>query len=292
MPAPAASAQTARQAIAQSAAAQAVICKDGLASAEQHPPAAVPAAARDDRKTRSETAAQGQAKQDQAQPALPPQPVVATAAPAPPPVSTSEPSSNAPKVQVEAVGDHRASAANNTDQRQPAEPLAVSNEPTPAVVPTAQQAPQPIAPAPATPEPPALRQAVGKAAETVAARVGRAIQDGTRVLTMQLHPAELGRVEVRLTFHDSGVGVQMTVDRPETYDAFARNRGAMEQHLANSGVNLTTGGLDLRFGQQPDRSVPQPSMHAMRVPLSGDAASSESPPPARTMRDGLIDILA
>ena len=105
------------------------------------------------------------------------------------------------------------------------------------------------APIPQPPAPPA--QAAAEITATVAARIGRAVQDGTHVLTMQLHPAELGRVEVRLSFHDSGVGVQMTLDRAETFDTFSRNRSAMEQHLADSGINLGTGGLDLRFGQQP-----------------------------------------
>ena len=293
-PAPTATAQTAKRAISQPAATQAGIVKDDLATVEQQHSAVAPAAERDDRKARTETKSQDQAAQNQAQPPLPSPPIVTAMAPAHPLASTVEASSGAPKEQVEAVSGHRAIAASNADQQQ-AEPIAASNAPmpaTPAVVVSPQPAPHTITPARATPESPALQQAVGKAAETVAAQVGRAVQDGTRVLTMQLHPAELGRVEVRLSFHDAGIGVQMTVDRPETYDAFARNRSAMEQHLANSGVNLTTGGLDLRFGQQPDRGMPQPSMHTVRVPLSGEAASSELPPRARFVRDGLVDILA
>jgi flagellar hook-length control protein FliK len=288
VPAPKASSQTARRALSPPAATQAVISKDDLASAEQH----APAAAHDDRKAHTESAAQDLAKQDQTQPALSPQPIVAMPAPAPPPVNTTEATSNAPKLQVEVVSDHRTSASDSSDPRQQTELPAVTDGSTPAVIASAPQFSQPFAPEPAVAAPPAPQQAVQKAAETVAARIGRAVQDGNHVLTMQLHPAELGRVEVRLSFHDGGIGVQMTLDRPETYDAFTRNRDAMEQHLANSGINLTTGGLDLRFGQQPDRSVPQPPMHAVRVPLSGETAFSASPPPVRSMRNGLIDILA
>lgn len=77
VPAPKASAQAARRALSPPAAAQAVISKDDPASAEQH----APAAGHDDRKARTETAAQDQAKQDQTQPASPPQPIVTTMTP-------------------------------------------------------------------------------------------------------------------------------------------------------------------------------------------------------------------
>ena len=136
------------------------------------------------------------------------------------------------------------------------------------------------------------QRALTAAGETVAARIGRAVQDGTHVLTMELHPAELGRVEVRLSFHDGGIGVQMTLDRPETYDAFSRNRGGMEQQLADAGINLGSGGLDLRFGQQSGHPAPQPGATAIRIPLPAETVPANRQPSAVSMHDGLIDILA
>ena len=95
-----------------------------------------------------------------------------------------------------------------------------------------------------------LPRVAGEAGEPVAIRIARAARDGDKSLTMELHPADLGRVEVRLSFHADGVGVQMTLDKPETFEAFSRNRAGLEQQLAQAGINLGDGGLDLRLGQQ------------------------------------------
>ncbi len=197
-----------------------------------------------------------------------------------------------PTRPVGAVGDLLpVQSAEPTQKQQPAM-VASDAETSPLVASAPHAAPQ-IAGAERThsqpPAPPA--QAAAEITATVVARIGRAVQDGSHVLTMQLHPAELGRVEVRLSFHDSGVGVQMTLDRAETFDTFSRNRSAMEQHLADSGINLGTGGLDLRFGQQPDRS-PQEFTPAVRIALPVDAQPSSQPTSSVSTHDGLIDILA
>ncbi|MGC1410582.1 MAG: flagellar hook-length control protein FliK [Acetobacteraceae bacterium] len=235
-------------------------------------------------------------KQQPPTPAMPSdQPTAAPALPvrpAPAPAWGADDAASTPTRPVGAVGDLLpAQPAEPTQKQQPA--VAATNIETPPLgssVPHA--APQIAGVERSHSESPALpAQAAAEVTATVAARIGRAVQDGTHVLTMQLHPAELGRVEVRLAFHDSGVGVQMTVDRAETFDAFSRNRGAMEQHLADSGINLGTGGLDLRFGQQPDRS-PQPFAPAVRIALPDGAQPSNQPTSSLSTHDGLIDILA
>jgi flagellar hook-length control protein FliK len=84
----------------------------------------------------------------------------------------------------------------------------------------------------------------------VATHISRALENGQQTLTIQLHPAELGRVEVHLSFHSDGLSVQMTLDRRETYDAFTRDRASLEQQFSKAGIDLGSGGLNLRFGQQ------------------------------------------
>ena len=143
---------------------------------------------------------------------------------------------------------------------------------------------------PAKPSAAGLPHAIAEAGATIAARIGRAVEDGTHVLTVALHPVELGRVEVRLAFHSSGVDVQMTMSRPETYDAFTRNRGAMEQHLSDAGINLASGGLDMRFGQQPDRAMPPPT--PVRLSVLADTTTANLQPQLRSVSNGLVDILA
>ncbi len=227
-------------------------------------------------------------------PAMPPdQPTATTVPPVRPAPAQPRADNTAPTPtrSVGAVGDLQSAQPAAPTQKQPTV-VASDAGTSPIVASTPHAAPQ-IAGVERThsesPAPPA--PAAAEVTATVAARIGRAVQDGTHVLTMQLHPAELGRVEVRLSFHDSGVGVQMTLDRAETFDSFSRNRGAMEQHLANSGINLGTGGLDLRFGQQPDRS-PQPFAPAVRIALPADAQPSNQPISSLSAHDGLIDILA
>lgn len=135
-------------------------------------------------------------------------------------------------------------------------------------------------------------QIAANVAETVTTRIARAVQDGAHTLTMELHPAELGRVEVRMSFHEGSVGVQMTLDRPETYDAFVRDRGVMEQHLASAGINLSSGGLDMRFGQQSDRPAQQTFSQTAQLSVQQDDTNLGPRPPNQSRRDGLIDILA
>lgn len=138
-----------------------------------------------------------------------------------------------------------------------------------------------------------LPRVAGEAGEPVAIRIARAARDGDKSLTMELHPADLGRVEVRLSFHADGVGVQMTLDKPETFEAFSRNRAGLEQQLAQAGINLGDGGLDLRLGQQGG----QPESERRPANLRTQAGSYAIAPPALPAAiawagQGLVDIVA
>ncbi len=100
------------------------------------------------------------------------------------------------------------------------------------------------------------------AAAQISIRLNAATRGGERSLTMELRPEELGRVAVKLDFHEGNViSVQMTMDREDTYQAFRHNQPSIEHQLTQSGLDLG-GGLDLRFGQHNQQSQ------------SGDAGAS------------------
>jgi flagellar hook-length control protein FliK len=124
------------------------------------------------------------------------------------------------------------------------------------------------------------------------ARLARAVQDGTPTLSVELHPAELGKVEVHLSFHDGSVGVQMTVDRRETFDAFTRDRVALERQFSQAGINLGSGGLDLRYGQQSGQSAARNTIATGRFTAVMQPAPSSGQPTRTGSANGLIDILA
>jgi flagellar hook-length control protein FliK len=97
-------------------------------------------------------------------------------------------------------------------------------------------------------------------AEQLAVRVASAVQNEQRSVTVELRPESLGRVEVRLNFHDDkSVSVQMTMDRHETYTAFRENRAGLTQQLSQAGINLGSSSLDLRFNQQGHQQQQQQS---------------------------------
>jgi flagellar hook-length control protein FliK len=131
----------------------------------------------------------------------------------------------------------------------------------------------------------------GSSVGAMGLRIARAMHDGNHTFSIELHPAELGRVDVRLSFHAEGVGVQMTVDRQETYAAFHRDRAALEQQLAQAGINLGSGGLDLRYGAQSRQPLPQQAAPTFRAAASADALAGAAQSYA-TSSDSLVDIMA
>jgi flagellar hook-length control protein FliK len=75
-------------------------------------------------------------------------------------------------------------------------------------------------------------------------------------MVVQLEPAALGRVEVRLDFsHDNRVSALIAADRPETLEVLQRDSRALERSLQDAGLRLTDNGLS--FSLRQDQRNPQ-----------------------------------
>lgn len=135
-------------------------------------------------------------------------------------------------------------------------------------------------------------QALADARDIVAMRIAHGVSTGDQTLSIDLHPAELGHVGVQLSFHDGSVSVQMTISRQDTFDSFSRDRGALEQQLAQAGVNLGSGGLDLRFGQPQGQPGFFGQAAPARVAVPRHVAAVAAPPSRLRVSDNLLDIVA
>jgi flagellar hook-length control protein FliK len=75
-------------------------------------------------------------------------------------------------------------------------------------------------------------------------QIAKAATQQVERLVVQLEPAELGRVEVRLEFgQESRVSAIIAAERPETLDALQRDVRLLERGLQDSGLRLDNNSL-------------------------------------------------
>lgn len=85
---------------------------------------------------------------------------------------------------------------------------------------------------------------------TIASR----IRDGVQQIKIQLHPAELGRVDVKLDFNQNGLAhVSISADRHDTLDLLQRDIKTLERSLADAGIKIQNGNLSFDFHQHQNQ---------------------------------------
>ena len=88
----------------------------------------------------------------------------------------------------------------------------------------------------------------------IAVQMTRALPQGVDRFTIQLHPMELGTVDVQLNFAEDGhVSALIVAERPETLDMLQRDSRALERSLANAGLQLEDGSLSFSLKQDQDQ---------------------------------------
>jgi flagellar hook-length control protein FliK len=135
--------------------------------------------------------------------------------------------------------------------------------------------------------------------EQVSLQMRKAIDDGQQQIRIQMKPAALGQVEVRLEVgHDGHVKAVVAAEKHETFDWLQRDARTLERILQDSGLKTDSGSLSFQyrggeggqqrgFGEQPWQQgrerPPAPSLSAT-LNITTEAA------PLRTLPAGRLDL--
>ena len=117
---------------------------------------------------------------------------------------------------------------------------------------------------------------VASLAVTIAAKS----EGGARHFDIQLNPAELGRVDVRLTVDDAGKAqATLTVEKPQTLELLQKDSAQLTSALKDAGLDLTQNGLNFSLkGQQQqtggNSAPPRGRNHTMRAVVAVDQSAS------------------
>jgi flagellar hook-length control protein FliK len=121
--------------------------------------------------------------------------------------------------------------------------------------------------------------------------------DGVHRLTVNLHPADLGPVQVVAEIRNGSVSVQLSSSTDAGDDALRNAMDDLRRELEQSGFSNTN--LDLRQGGQQDQARQQFAFMERGTTSGGPAPASESaaptPPTTRPTgpdADGRLDIQA
>jgi len=88
-------------------------------------------------------------------------------------------------------------------------------------------------------------------AEQIAIQVQRAQVAGQEKITIKLHPAELGRIEVKLEHSSDGtLRAVLSAERPETLDLLQRDARGLERALQEAGLKTDSGSLNFSLRGQ------------------------------------------
>lgn len=96
--------------------------------------------------------------------------------------------------------------------------------------------------------------------EQVAVRLNHMAKNGDKSINIQLHPAELGRIEVKLDVTSGGTArATVTTDNSATLDLMQKDRSGLERALSDAGLKLDSGSLsfNLREGNQQQNAFDQ-----------------------------------
>ena len=118
------------------------------------------------------------------------------------------------------------------------------------------------------------------------------MRNGLHSASLQLNPAEMGPVSVRIALEGSTAQVEFQADRASTRQAIEASLPALATALREAGINLAGGGVfEQHSGRQPPREDTAPGRRD--ASQGRDFASGTlNRPVTRNQRRGLIDLVA
>jgi flagellar hook-length control protein FliK len=116
---------------------------------------------------------------------------------------------------------------------------------------TAQAVPAPDSTAAAQVPASTLSQTAVQTLSALSMQISKRLDDGNTRFTVELHPADLGRVDVALTIdRDGKVNAHLNFDTPITAAAFSAHQSELRQQLTQAGLNVDSGSLTFSSRQE------------------------------------------
>ena len=136
--------------------------------------------------------------------------------------------------------------------------------------------------------------AQGAPAQQVALQISKSARAGQDRLTMQLHPAELGRIEIKMEFAENGhLRAVVSAEKNDTLDLLQRDARALERALQDAGVKTDSNSLSFQRGDQRQaegRGAGGQPASARPADEPGDLAEDDTAHPRQSSHDGSLDI--
>lgn len=132
--------------------------------------------------------------------------------------------------------------------------------------------------------------------EQVQVHVAKAIQSGSDKITIQLKPAELGRIEVRMEVAQDGrTTVHVTADKQDTLDLLQRDSRDLARSLQDAGLRADAGSLSFGLREQQAKEHGKSKGGGARPTEGVEPTVADAPPADLDQgwgRPGRVDIRA
>ncbi len=130
--------------------------------------------------------------------------------------------------------------------------------------------------------------------DQIAVHLKQAANDGMDRIRIQLKPASLGHIDVKMEIAKDGkVMAVLSIERPETFELLQRDARTLERALQDSGLRADSNSLNFQLRGQGNG---QTSEDGQNTPAWGEDSVEEAEMPASedydywTVGDGIVDI--